>query len=1056
MRTLRLARMVLPGARERVYDVDLVELESGEARRFLVNFRYGWKDGVLEEGTRTPDAISHDAALAVFDSLIIARKNQGYRLVDEAAPVAKAPALAVVPQNGDPRETILAARLRGIDGLRDIKAASLIRRIGELRLKSLAPALAAAARALKAEGTRMVALRSLPYALHRTDDGSGTASVLLAELAAFADRPVAQTAAMLIGIRDSNAAPSWHTAPSVLKTAAALVDTGDRAAATLAYFQAASSEHARPSGPSAEAATIAASALRALYVRGAHDGVARAMALAALASLPFRPPLFQAVRRIWQVAQATDDAEVFALLLARFDDERSTVQLYNWVKGNRQAYAGGKLVSLHEEAAKPTARLAYAEPTRAFLRRRGWRTLRRLGKAGDPAFIALAEAVLLTLDDATLKPVPPRNAFHYDKQTRARRVVTRYYPLFPDRFAAHQILHGAGLRLTHSTRTLRWRFAAIPDAKATTREERFPELWNDYPEALWRLVQEARATAVAGFAARALLENAAFLDAIPASRISKLLLDPSAMAERQQFALALAERLISRRGLTPELAAALMRDPTRGGALVKLYLGARPELLASDAALFAAALVGCCVENHAWFDPLAVQATAAATPDTRRDVLVRTIAAIEAEPWPAVELPRAKAMAQLLTRLFADEISALDAEAIRRLDRLDADPPRLVAAILAATRADGASLVDVGHLAQSANPDLRAAGIALFAQRPLDALANDLDAVAAFLTADAAEPRLAARPIAASLGRERPDAARLLAGKLLPALYRSEEHEGLRDDLYGVLSNELRGGVVAMGADTVWKLLRARSKPARRLGAEVLSDFKPADFSIRQLARIGCNDEVKARRWALAQLQARINDVRAAPEEGFALLDCTFEDSREAGYSLYRNELKPEDWSPDALVALSDAITEPAQRFGREMIGRVFEAKNAEFLLCRLAEHPAPGFRLLVARLMRDYVKDDVQKLRRLVPAIETTLMQVRKSRAAKDQIFAFIEEQLGKETGTKTVERTAILARVLEGTVATCATQDRARALVLLAGIKHTHPDLAPRAVIHPREARR
>ena len=1058
MRTHRQARMVLAGSRARVYDIDLVELSGTNPARFLVNFRYGWQGAALEEGTRTPDPLSQDAATRVFESLVVARKNQGYQLVDESTPAPKVPALAVVSPGANPRDEILAARLRGLDGLSDIKAASLIRRIGELRLKALAAPIVAAAQALRREGTRIVAMRSLPYTLHRTDDGSGSAGAALTELAACADRPAAETAAMLVGVRQSNATPDWDTAPLVLRAAATLPDVSARDAATLAYFQAATAATNRPSGPlgpTAEAASTAASALRALYVRGTHDGVARSMALAALAAAPLKPPLFQAIRRIWQVAQATGDAHVFALLLARFDDERSTIQIYNWGVKKRQAYVGGKLVSLHEEAAKPAARLAYAEPTRAFLRRRGWRTLRRLGQAGDPAYVALAEAVLLTLDDATTKPVPPRNAFYYDKQTRARRVVTRHYPLYPDRFAAHHILHGARTRLTPSPRSLRWRYGQIPDAKPTSREERFPDLWDARPDILWNLARTSKAALVVGFAARALIENTDFVDQIASSEISALLLDPSALAERHQLALALAARHISTKGLTPGLANALMRDPGPGGALVKLYLGARPEFLATDPSVFAAALVGCAVENHTWFDPLATQAAALATPVTRQDVLARTLAAVEAEQWPPDQQPRAKAMAVLLTTLFAAEIAALDPQAIRRLDRLDSIPQRLVAAILAAIRPDGAVLVDVGRLAQSADPDLRAVGIALVALRPIDALVDDLDTVAAFLTADASEPRLAARPIAARIARERPDAARALAEKLLPALYRSQEHEGLRDDLYGVLSSELRAGVVALGPDTVWTLLRARSEPARRLGAEIVSDFKPADFSIRQLARIGCNDQVKARRWAVTQLQVRIDDVRAAPQDGFALLDCSFEDSREAGYAMYRGDLKPEDWSPEALVALSDSITEPAQRFGREMIGRVFEAKNAEFLLSRLAEHPAAGFRLLVARLMRDYVQDDVQRLRRLVPAIETTLLQVRKSRAAKDQIFAFIQEQLQSDKHGTDGQRTAILAALLERSVATCATHDRARALSLLAAIKQTRPDLAPRAVFIPREAR-
>lgn len=1037
MRTIQQVRLVQPGTRSRVYDIDIVDLGGANEARFLVNFRYGWQGAALEEGTRTPDAVTHSNAIRIFDSLVTARRNQGYQLVGDGAPQPAKPVLAAVTPGDDSQTTILAARLRGLDGLSDIKAAALLRRLGELRLKRLAPQIAMAAGGLILEGKRLVALRTLPYTVHRTDDGTGTATVLFGQLASHADTPVAETATMLRAIREPDRAPPWSTFGPLIRSLAELSQADVRDAAALAYFQA----------NTGTAVTTIAADLRALYVRGWHDPKARSMVMASLAGLPLQPPLFRAVRRILQVAEATDDGPVLAILLKRFDDEKSAVNLaFTDQAGRRQAYVGGAMVRVAEEGAKANARLAYTPATRAYLRRRGWRTLRRLGVVGDPAYVLLAEAVLQTLDDANTKPIPAGKTAEADVRL----------PAFADRYAAHYIMHGAQTRLTVSPTTLRWRYRNNPSDRAASSEAPFPELWAAHPQGPWRLVTAAKSGLAVGFAARVLTANTAFLDALPTSEIAALIAHWAPHKDRLDLGIAMAERRIAREGLKPDLAAALMSEPTRGGPLIKLYLGARPQLIADDPTMFAALLAGCSVDNFAWFDPLARQAAGLATTQARRDTLDRTLAILTAAHWSAGQMPRAKLLGALLADAFKPEIQVLDGQVIRNLDNQTQEPAQLLAAALATARPDGASLVDTGRLAQSANPDLRAAGIALFAKRPLDEIVGDLDAVAAFLTADAPEPRLAARPIAARLGDERPDAAKALAEKLLPALYRSEEHEGLREDVYAVLSQDLRGGVIALGSETIWTLLRARSEPARRLGASVLEAFKSTDFSIRQLARIGCNDQVKARTWAVAQLQARIADVRAAPEEGFALLDSSFEDARNAGYELYRNQLQPEDWSPAALVALSDATTEPAQRFGREMIGRVFEAKNADYLLSRLSEHPATGFRLLVARLMRDYVKEDTGRLRKLVPTIETTLLQVRRGRAAKDQVFAFIEEQLSHGRDAAAAERMAILAPVLERSVATCAIADRARTLSLLARIKHQKPELAPKAVFVPREARR
>lgn len=1042
MKTIRQAKMVLAGTRPRIYEVELVDLGQPREARFVVNFRYGWQGAVLEEGTRTPEPVPEQTGIRLFESVIAARRNQGYQLEGEAAPtVGKAP-IAAVPTGATPRDMALAGRLRAIDSLSDGDAAGLIRRLGELRMRSLCAPLAAAAREIAREQKRLRALRALPYALHRTDDGTSNIDAVLESLTMAGDEPTAETATMLRTVRDRRLAPKWADAPALLGTAATLGDAQARGDAALAYFRA---SVAAP-GPSDSGDKRAAStALMAVYALGTHDPAARAMILAVLDGIPFAPPLFRAVRRILQVAEATDDAEVLSLLNRRFDTEASSVP-HGWrqTDGSRNTYLGGRVVTIGQELKKASSPFAYTRATRSYLRRRGWRTLRRLGEAGDAAYVTLATAVLATLDDAA----PASDA------APARRAVATEPP-FANRYSANHILHGKRTRIATREPGLHWRFIGAP-ASATTREEPFGALWQAQPDALWRLLVSAKAGAVAGFAARALRESTAFLDSRPVQDIIRLVSDWAPHRERLDLGLFLAERHIARHGLDPDLATALIGEPTRGGALIRLYLGARPEILAGDVALFAALLRGGSAEAFDWLAPLATTAAAQQRPDQRSDTLARLIAEMETGRSPALDMARAKPLAALLGRCFAAEIAALEAGSIRRLGETGNDAVRYLAAMLAASRADGPEIIDIGGLATSADPDLRAAGIALFARRSLDAIAADVEALARFLTADAKEPRDAARPIADRLARERPFAARALAERILPTLYRTELHEGLREDVLAVLTHELKLAALSLGVETIWTLLRARSEPARRLGAALLDGKTAGDFSIRQLARIGCNDQVMARQWAVAALEVRIEDVRKAPDEGFALLDCAFDDAREAGYRLYREHLKPEDWTPEALVAVSDLTTEPAQRFGREMIGRVFQAKDAELLLMRLAEHPAPGFRLLVARLMRDWVGDSVERLKRLVPTIETTLLQVRRGRAAKDQMLAFLESQLEQSESTEGKARRQLLAPVVEKLVASAAVGDRARTLALLLKIKQTEPDLAPLARIVPREARR
>jgi len=131
-------------------------------------------------------------------------------------------------------------------------------------------------------------------------------------------------------------------------------------------------------------------------------------------------------------------------------------------------------------------------------------------------------------------------------------------------------------------------------------------------------------------------------------------------------------------------------------------------------------------------------------------------------------VPRAIGLAKLLTKLFPAEIGAMDGEVLRRLSQQPSQPLQAIAAHLAAHHPNGMNFVDVGALVASENPSLVAAAISILGKRPIDALAADVAAIAAFLTAPAPEPRAAALPLAARLQNERPEAAIELAEMLLP------------------------------------------------------------------------------------------------------------------------------------------------------------------------------------------------------------------------------------------------------------------------------------------------
>jgi len=473
-------------------------------------------------------------------------------------------------------------------------------------------------------------------------------------------------------------------------------------------------------------------------------------------------------------------------------------------------------------------------------------------------------------------------------------------------------------------------------------------------------------------------------------------------------------------------------------------------LATEDSALSADLILSVTPDTVEWIDGFWTQHAASATlPDLMHEVADQA----ETREWPDERLDQDKKWirlsASLLTKHFAPAVQSAPQQQLIDLSRAPDVPPKLLAILLAASRPDGIDTFDPEALALEDDPDLQSAGAQLLAEADLEQLKGREPLILAFLQSPSAESRTAAITATERLGASDDGSARKLAHGLLPILYRAETHDGVRDSaVEAARTPPLMAAFVKEGADVAWPMLKARAEPARRVGSEILQHLGPNSFSLRKTARIGTNDQVIARRWAVNALKERIEQVQAEPEQIFALLDGQWEDSREAAYGLIREHQDPADWQPETVVALCDCITPPAQAFGREMLNRAFSDENAPLFLSRLSEHPSNSFRLTIARLIREHAVGDVERLRAVEPALRTILSRVFSSRAAKGQAYAFIREEIDRDDP----ECLPIFAELLERISATCAVGDRARILSLLVHVKSRAPNLAPLAeVIEP-----
>ena len=143
MQLVRKARLYLRKEQtDKVYEVDLCRFSRD---RYVVKFRYGRRGGRLRDGTKTLTPVDFKKAEALFDSIVVARKNEGYLESGDASPgiTALPPIKPVASGSIDTTSRIEAAVLKRLReaaaGTDPKKLRRVAWRIGERGLKKAVP-----------------------------------------------------------------------------------------------------------------------------------------------------------------------------------------------------------------------------------------------------------------------------------------------------------------------------------------------------------------------------------------------------------------------------------------------------------------------------------------------------------------------------------------------------------------------------------------------------------------------------------------------------------------------------------------------------------------------------------------------------------------------------------------------------------------------------------------------------------------------------------------------------------------------------------------------------
>ncbi len=1030
MELIRRTRLVFQeGKSDKVYEVDLCDLgaKQGESR-YLVNFRYGRRGASLREGTKTTAPVDLTEAHKLFDSVVVSKTNKGYQVVETEGPpgipeASPDKSFAEVPDN--PQASIILQRLQ--DAARTGQISERVKRAvwraGELRL----PDAAALIEQLAGSDDELLDY-CIAWSLGRCGDTRN-----LPVLAGFRQK----YGENFIGTM-AREAQLVLTEPPERDTLLEEIESRlpDELLALI--------ENSRPEEIVRELKSLSrrptpqtAALLSDLYALSLKHEALRQALLELLPELKPAPNTFKALRRLFKAAEFRQDTQIFAGIAHLIDMSFPYYRAPEYPEYRSTAFdpVSHRHLEVPDELRKATSALAFSNRTRNYLRRRAWRTLRRLSDHNPSLYIDFAVEILLRVsdDDARAEQV----VTHYDYTHR--NYVTRTYDRYSHLFVFNQILNRHNPRLKLSGNGMHWLRDDSAEAIPGLRCEAYGALWNDAPQALLRLLMESRCERVHDFALNALRSNQPFIREIDTPAVCAMLAAPYENTLR--FALEIAGSLVrTNRVDTPLIAALLNASLEDARRLAQETLRFKPELMQSDADLIYAAITSSHEDNRLWIRRFCADHP---LPEAKLTPLIgRLIAgAMAFGRAPDDHEALIDDIAWMLINGFGAVTRELGFDIIGDLLKEKSVPVQRLGAGLLLNHATGVEQQPANLLRQlleSKSPDIRTLGAQLFGRLSDETLLSQPALILKLALSHEAQVRQAAHPIIQRLVQSNQAFATFALERLMDSLFRGEPAEGFHDDILLLIKESLETPARSIDPATTWRLLQARSKGAQRYGAHLLNRWSHEDFSIRQLGRLAGNPILSVRQWAWNGYEQQVARIRSEAREALVIFDAPWEDSRQFARDYFERHFGAEDWRPELLVAICDSTREDVQDYGRELILRFFDQQQGVNYLLKLSQHPSTKVQLFVSQFLDQYASNNFEHLQQLRYYFMSVLARVNQARTAKTRIIGFLRSE-----ALKSPQAAAFVLDIFSRHSVTSALIDKTACIEMLLLIKQRYPEL-------------
>lgn len=1055
MKLIRQVNLYLKkGTTDKVYEIDLCEVGKD---KFVVNFRFGKRGTKLRNGTKTILPVSEKKAEQVFDKLVESKLRKGYR--SEAAykpyPETETPS-PVMPENIDsltntengldPRSVAVLNRLikmarlvntggytidKSVDGWTFTRA---VWRAGELSIKEAEPYLLENLGKF-GELSDYCILWSLGNCTKNRDKVLVKAETIYKdESKPSSVRRIASE--LILKLCNDDELRKYtdkfkSSLPHNLKTAS---ENYNRFADALKnYLKTADYK--------------SYNILFTLYQ--INTGIYRQALIETIRNAPLKPNYFRQIRHIFKASEFRRDGEMFGLIAFLFETRASRFNLSSY---SHYMFVGGRYIKksdLKEALKADDSNYAFSLGTRDYFRRRVWRTLYRLGDAGDKDYVKMACGVLAPITDriggkaytssfTRWFRVPRENGgYRYDRET-----YTRYFPKYASYIAFNQILYRNSDRLYHKGNS--WRFKDGMNPKnnpLTTREEAFPELWDKEYKQLIGLVSVNQCLKVHEFIYYALKDNKQFIDNIETKDIITLLNSPFEITGMLGFSLL--NKVLDPNNPDLELIKGMVNCAYKQ-ARDKAFelLSSNTELLINNKDLIYSIITSYYKDTRLFL--IEALKPNAIPKDISEEIFARLVSYIIMNESPnAVEKfseGKLDDITSVLLAVFPDQCKKLGSDVIYDLVNLKSEKVQeFVANILLQHDVYSTNPPEelIQKLITSKYDTVRGLGVQLFGQLPDEVLMGKQQALIELLKHNEVSIRDAVRPVIARLVTKDMDFAISMANLIFDKLFRMKNEE-----ILNFLSTVIREdfvNVVQLPKEAIFKLLKSRSTSIQELGGFFLNRYDGLDtLSLEDIIELSNNDVRLVREISWRLCEKHITKLKQNTEYAIKILDSKWDDTREFAFNFITNNFSDKDFTPPALVSICDSTLYEVQEFGRSLITKYFEDKDGVEYLLKLSEHPSGEIQMFVTNYLDRYATNSPERIEKLAEYFKRALSRVNKGRVAKKRILMFLEKEALKDQVTAKVI-TDIMAFISP----TIAISYKSEALKIMLKIKRKYPDI-------------